>query len=472
MSSHEEYRIERDALGEVRVPADTYYGAQTVRALENFPISGLRLPRAFIAAMGTIKRAAAEVNAALGHLDRTLAQAIAQAAQEVAEGKWDDQFPIDVFQMGAGTSQNMNTNEVIANRAIELLGGVRGEYARVHPNDHVNMAQSTNDVTPTAIRLAALTILRDLLAVLEELVEALGQKAHEFDGVIKAGRTHLQDAVPVRLGQEFGAYARALANDIERIQGARDRLLRVGIGGTAVGTGLNADPQYHSRMVVRLSELTGFPLRSSGNLFESMQNMADMLDCSGALRTLAATLWRIANDLRLMASGPNTGLDEIRLPPVQPGSSIMPGKVNPSMAEMLNMVCFQVMGNDLTALTATQAGQLELNVMMPVIAHNLLQSIHILTTSVRVFTERCVRGVTANVERCRDWVEHSAALATALNPYLGYSTVAEIVKEFVRTGRPIRQIVVDRGLMPEAQLNEILSPRAMTEPGIPGKTRR
>jgi aspartate ammonia-lyase len=466
------YRIERDALGEVRVPADAYYGAQTVRARENFPISGLRLPRAFIAAMGTIKRAAADVNAALGHLDRSLAQAIAQAAQEVAEGKWDDQFPLDVFQMGAGTSQNMNTNEVIANRAIELLGGVRGEYARVHPNDHVNMAQSTNDVTPTAIRIAALTILRDLLAALEELVEALGQKAHEFDGVLKAGRTHLQDAVPVRLGQEFGAYARAVANDIERIQGARDRLLRVGIGGTAVGTGLNADPQYHSRMVVRLSELTGLPLRSSGNLFESMQNMADMLDCSTALRTLAATLCRIANDFRLMASGPNTGLDEIRLPPVQPGSSIMPGKVNPSMAEMLNMVCFQVMGNDLAVLTATQAGQLELNVMMPVIAHNLLQSIHILTTSARVFTERCVRGVTANVERCRYWVEHSAALATALNPYLGYSTVAEIVKEFVRTGRPLRQIVVDRGLMPEAQLNEILSPRAMTEPGIPGKTRR
>jgi len=469
MSTDGHYRIERDALGDVRVPADVYYGSQTVRAIENFPISGLRLPRAFIAATATIKRAAAEVNAALGLLEPNIAQAIARAAQEVVDGTWDAQFPIDAFQMGAGTAQNMNANEVIANRAIELLGGRRGEYALVHPNDHVNMAQSTNDVTPTAIRLSALMTLGDLLSVLENLVEALGQKAHEFDGIVKAGRTHLQDAVPVRLGQEFGAYAQAVANDIERVKNARERLLYIGIGGTATGTGLNADPQYHPRMVRRLSELTGLPLRSSGNLFESMQNMADALECSAALRTLAATLTRIANDLRLMASGPNTGLDEIRLPPVQPGSSIMPGKVNPSMAEMLNMVCFHVMGNDLAVLLATQAGQLELNVMMPVIALNLLQSIQILTTGVRAFTERCVRGIAANEERCRYWVEHSAALATALNPYLGYSAVAEVVKEFVRTGRPIRQIVLDRGLLPEPQLNEILSVRAMTEPGIPGK---
>ena len=471
MSRDGQDRIERDALGEVRVPVDAYYGSQTVRAIENFPVSGIRLPRAFIAATATIKRAAAEVNAALGLLDPKIAQAVAQAAQEVVEGKWDAQFPIDAFQMGAGTSQNMNTNEVIANRAIELLGGTRGDYTLVHPNDHVNMAQSTNDVTPTAIRLAALMTLGDLLSVLENLVEALGRKAHEFDGVVKAGRTHLQDAVPVRLGQEFGAYAQAVANDIERIKNARERLLYVGIGGTATGTGLNADPHYHARMVRRLSELTGLPLRSSGNLFESMQNMADALECSAALRTLAATLTRIANDLRLMASGPNTGLDEIRLPPVQPGSSIMPGKVNPSMAEMLNMICFQVMGNDLTVLLATQAGQLELNVMMPVIALNLLQSIQILTNGVRAFTNRCVEGIVANEERCRHWVEHSAALATALNPYLGYNTVAEVVKEFVRTGRPIRRIILDRGLLSESQLNEILSVRAMTEPGIPGKTR-
>jgi fumarate hydratase, class II len=471
MSTDGQYRTERDALGDVRVPADAYYGSQTVRAIENFPISGLRLPRAFIAAEAVIKRAAADVNAALGHLDAGVARAIAQAAQEVADGRWDDQFPIDAFQMGAGTSQNMNANEVIANRAIELLGGKRGDYKRIHPNDHVNMAQSTNDVTPAAIRLAALMTLGDLLAALEGLVEALGQKAHEFDGIVKAGRTHLQDAVPVRLGQEFGAYAQAVATDIDRIKNARERLLYIGIGGTATGTGLNADPQYHARMVRRLSELTGLPLRSSGNLFESMQNMADALECSAALRTLAATLTRIANDLRLMASGPNTGLDELRLPPVQPGSSIMPGKVNPSMAEMLNMVCFQVMGNDLTVLMAVQAGQLELNVMMPVIALNLLQSIQILTNGVRAFTVRCVQGIVANEERARYWVEHSAALATALNPHLGYSTVAEVVKEFVRTGRPIRQIVLDRGLLSEAQLNEILSVRAMTEPGIPGKVR-
>jgi fumarate hydratase class II len=469
MSTDGQYRIERDALGEVRVPADAYFGAQTVRAMENFPISGLRLPRAFIAATALIKRAAAEVNAALGLLDARIAQAIAQAAQEVIDGKWDAQFPIDAFQMGAGTSQNMNANEVIANRAIELLGGTRGDSKLVHPNDHVNMAQSTNDVTPTAIRLAVLMTLGDLLSALEHLVEALGQKAYEFDGVVKAGRTHLQDAVPVRLGQEFGAYAQAVANDIDRIKVARERLLHIGIGGTAVGTGLNADPQYHPRMIRRLSELSGLPLRSSGNLFESMQNMADALGCSAALRTLAATLTRIANDLRLMASGPNTGLDEIRLPPVQPGSSIMPGKVNPSMAEMLNMVCFHVMGNDLTVLMATQAGQLELNVMMPVIALNLLQSIQILTNGVRAFTDRCVKGIVANEEQCRRWVEHSAALATALNPYLGYSTVAEVVKEFVKTGRPIRQIVLDRRLLSEAQLDEILSVRAMTEPGIPGK---
>jgi fumarate hydratase, class II len=471
MSTDGQYRIERDALGEVRVPADAYYGSQTARAVENFPISGLRLPRAFIAATATIKQAAADVNAALGQLDPKIAGAIAEAAKEVVEGKWDAQFPIDAFQMGAGTSQNMNANEVIANRAIELLGGKRGEYTLVHPNDHVNMAQSTNDVTPTAIRLAALMTLGDLLSALEGLVEALGQKAHEFDGIVKAGRTHLQDAVPVRLGQEFGAYAQAVAIDIERIKNARERLLYIGIGGTATGTGLNADPQYHVRMVRRLSELTGLPLRSSGNLFESMQNMADALECSAALRTLAATLTRIANDLRLMASGPNTGLDEIRLPPVQPGSSIMPGKVNPSMAEMLNMVCFHVMGNDLTILAAVQAGQLELNVMMPVIAFNLLQSIQILTNALTAFTDRCVRGIAANEERCRYWVEHSAALATALNPSLGYSTVAEVVKEFVHTGRPIRQIVLERGLLSEAQLNEILSVQAMTEPGIPGKTR-
>jgi fumarate hydratase, class II len=471
MSTDGQYRIERDALGEVRVPVDAYYGSQTARAIENFPISNLRLPRAFIAATATIKRAAADVNAALGHLDPKVAAVIAQAAQEVAEGKWDGQFPIDAFQMGAGTSQNMNANEVIANRAIELLGGKRGDYKLINPNDHVNMAQSTNDVTPTAIRLSALMTLGDLLAALEGFVEALGQKAHEFDGIVKAGRTHLQDAVPVRLGQEFGAYAQAIAVDIDRIKNARERLLYIGIGGTATGTGLNADPQYHARMVRRLSELTGLPLRSSGNLFDSMQNMADPLECSAALRTLAASLTRIANDLRLMASGPNTGLDEIRLPPVQPGSSIMPGKVNPSMAEMLNMVCFQVMGNDLTVLAAAQAGQLELNVMMPVIAFNLLQSIQILANGVRAFTERCVRGIVANEERCRYWVEHSAALATALNPYLGYNTAAEVVKEFVRTGRPIREIVLARGLLSEAQLNEILSVRAMTEPGIPGKVR-
>ncbi len=462
-------RVEKDSLGEKDVPADAYYGIQTARAIENFPISGMRPHPAFIAATAAIKRAAAEVNTDLGLLDPKVGETIAQAAQEVVEHRWDDQFLVDVFQAGAGTSHNMNSNEVIANRANELLGGGKGVYRPVHPNDHVNMSQSTNDLIPTAIRLSALSLLPGLLDALDALEAALHGKAEEFDDLLKAGRTHLQDAVPVRLGQEFGAYAMAVAQDRERIAHAGDNLRRIGIGGTATGTGLNAHPDYHPRMVQKLSDLTGTNLRSFGNLFAAMQSMADPLDLSAALRTLAATLCRIANDIRLMTSGPTTGLDEIRLPAVQPGSSIMPGKVNPVLAEMLNMVTFQVMGNDLTVMLAAQAGQLELNVMMPVIAFNLLQSLTILTNATTAFTDKCVRGIAANEEKCRRWVEGSLGLATALNSHIGYQAAAEVAKEALTTGKSIREIVLEKGLLPAEKLDDVLSPRAMTEPGIPGR---
>ena len=462
-------RVEKDSLGEKDVPADAYYGIQTARAIENFPISGMRPHPAFIAATAAIKRAAAEVNTDLGLLDPKVGETIAQAAQEVVEHRWDDQFLVDVFQAGAGTSHNMNSNEVIANRANELLGGGKGVYRPVHPNDHVNMSQSTNDLIPTAIRLSALSLLPGLLDALDALEAALHGKAEEFDDLLKAGRTHLQDAVPVRLGQEFGAYAMAVAQDRERIAHAGDNLRRIGIGGTATGTGLNAHPDYHPRMVQKLSDLTGTNLRSFGNLFAAMQSMADPLDLSAALRTLAATLCRIANDIRLMTSGPTTGLDEIRLPAVQPGSSIMPGKVNPVLAEMLNMVTFQVMGNDLTVMLAAQAGQLELNVMMPVIAFNLLQSLTTLTNATTAFTDKCVRGIAANEEKCRRWVEGSLGLATALNSHIGYQAAAEVAKEALTTGKSIREIVLEKGLLPAEKLDDVLSPRAMTEPGIPGR---
>jgi fumarate hydratase class II len=463
------WRVEHDSLGEARVPAGALYGAQTQRAVRNFPISGLRPYPAWIVATAIVKRAAAEVNMALGQLDSQVGQAIVQAAQEVTAGQWHDQFVVDVFQAGAGTSHNMNANEVIANRAGELLGEPRGTYRRVHPNDHVNMAQSTNDVVPTVIRISALMVLRGLLPALRNLELALRSKAQTFDFIVKAGRTHLQDAVPVRLGQEFGAYARAVGHDVDRIEQAAGDMKRIGIGGTATGTGLNSDPRYHADMVRRLSELTELDLRSSGNLFESMQSMADPAHLSAALRTLAVTLGRVANDLRLMSSGPKTGLAEIRLPAVQPGSSIMPGKVNPVMAEMLNMVCFQVMGNDTAIMLAAQAGQLELNVMMPLIGHNLLYSIHLLTQGVHAFTEHCVKGIEADEERCRSWVEGSMGIGTALNPYIGYDGAAKVVQEAMATGKGIRQIVRERGLLSEEKLEEVLSTRAMTEPGFRGK---
>jgi fumarate hydratase, class II len=436
-------RVEHDSLGDVHVHADALYGAQTQRAIENFQISGLKPRPAFIWSMAMIKRAAAEVNQELGLLDSERARAIIQAAQEVIEGKWNDQFVVDPFQAGAGTSHNMNVNEIIANRATQLMGGKLGEYL-VHPNDHVNMAQSTNDTIPTAIRLGCLWRLDELLAALKNLADALNTKAREFDDIVKSGGTHLQDAVPVRLGQEFSAYAKAVERDAERIRNAAEGLRRLGIGGTAVGSGLNAHPEYHARMVKKLSELTGLKLYQSDNLFESMQSMADAAHFSASIRTLALTLIRIANDFRLLASGPSTGLDEIRLPAIQPGSSIMPGKVNPVMAEMLDMAMFYVIGCDTTVALGAQAGQLELNVMMPVIAHSLFEAMQVTIGAVRAFTEQAVKGLTANREKAEGWLAKNAIVVTALNPIIGYAQGAELVKEATRRNMAIREVAVQK----------------------------
>jgi len=460
-------RIERDSLGEVKVPAGALYGAQTMRAVHNFDISGLKPYRAFVWSMAVVKKAAAMVNLDLGLLDEERGQAILQAAQEVIDGRWDDQFVVDPFQAGAGTSHNMNVNEVIANRANQILGyDLDAADKPVHPNDHVNMGQSTNDTIPTAIRLGCLWRLDELTGEMDRLASELGYKAAEFDDVVKSGRTHLQDAVPVRLGQEFGAYARAVVRDAERVRRSAEGLRRLGIGGTATGTGLNAHPEYHARMVAKLSELTGLKLYESDDLFETMQSMADPVDFSASLRTLAVTLDRIANDFRLLSSGPATGLDEIHLPAVQPGSSIMPGKVNPVLAEMLNMTCFHVMGNDLTVMMAGQAGQLELNVMMPIIAHNLFEMMNVLIGAIRAFTDRCVVGLTANREKAHGWLAKNAILVTALNPVIGYLKGAEVAKEAMASNRTIQEVVVEKGYLSHDEAARILDARRMTEGGI------
>lgn len=463
------YRIEKDSLGEMQVPAEALYGAQTQRAVLNFPVSGQRPYPAFVWSQTIIKRAAAEVNRDLGLLDAQLAQAIMHAADEVLAGKHADQFVVDPFQAGAGTSHNMNVNEVLANRANQILGFALSDAKKpVSPNDHVNMAQSTNDTIPTAIRLGCLWRLPELLAAIDDLADALEAKANEFDDVVKSGRTHLQDAVPVRLGQEFGAYAQAVRNDMERIQAAAERIRRLGIGGTATGTGLNAHAEYHARMVEKLSELTGQSLRSSGNLFESMQSMADAADFSGSMRILCVTLTRIANDFRMLSSGPATGFDEIRLPAVQPGSSIMPGKVNPVLAEMLNMACFHVQGCDLTVSLAAQAGQLELNVMMPIIAHNLFEMMHVLIGAINAFTTKCVVGITANREKAEGWLAKNAILVTALNPVIGYLNGAAVAKEAMATGKTIKEVVVEKGLLSGEEVDKLIDARTLTEGGIQG----
>lgn len=439
------HRIEKDSMGELQVPESALWGAQTQRALQNFPISTLKQNHAFIYSMALLKRAAAEVNRDLGLLDAKIANAIVEAAQEVMDDKHADHFQLNPFQAGAGTSHNMNVNEVIANRANQLLGvHVTDAKKPVNPNDHVNMAQSTNDTIPTAIRLGVLYRLSDLLTALDKLADALQQKAVEFDDIVKSGRTHLQDAVPIRMGQEFGGYAQAIRNDRERIATAADRVRRLGIGGTAAGTGLNAHPEYHQRMVKRINELTNFNVRSSGNLFESMQSMADIADFSASLNTLAVTLTRIANDLRLLASGPTTGLDEIRLPAVQPGSSIMPGKVNPVLAEMLNMVCYHVMGSNLTVQLASAAGQLELNVMMPVIAYDLFMAMDILTNAIEAFTTKCVMGIKANREKAEGWLGKNVIIVTALNPVIGYLEGAAIAKEAMAKNTSVREIALEK----------------------------
>jgi fumarate hydratase class II len=463
----QETRIEKDSLGEIGVPVDALYGAQTMRAVHNFPVSGIKPYRAFVWSMATIKQAAALVHMDLGLLDAERGQAIVQAAREVIDGRWDDQFVVDPFQAGAGTSHNMNANEVVANRASQILGyPIDDPDKPVHPNDHVNMAQSTNDTIPTAIRLGALWRLDELGGEVDRLAGELRNKAIEFDGVVKSGRTHLQDAVPVRLGQEFGAYARALERDAERLRRAAEGLRRLGIGGTATGTGLNAHPEYHARMVQKMSELTGLRLYESDDLFETMQSMADAVDFSASMRTLAVTLDRIANDFRLLSSGPATGLDEIHLPAVQPGSSIMPGKVNPVLAEMLNMACFHVMGNDLTVMMAGQAGQLELNVMMPIIAHNLFEMMQVLIGALRAFTDKCVVGVTANREKAEGWLAKNAILVTALNPVIGYLKGAEVAKEAMAANRTIQEVVVEKGYLSVEEAKRILDAHKMTEGGI------
>ena len=462
----DDFRTERDSLGEVRVPGDAYWGAQTKRALDNFPISGLRPHADLVWATVLIKKAAAKVNGELGLLSPEVSDAIQRAADEVLEGKHADQFVVDPFQAGAGTSHHMNVNEVLANRANELLGSRRGEYQPVHPNDHVNYGQSTNDVFPTAMRLAVLRAWSRLRPVLEGLGRAFRQKAEEFDHVVTSARTHLQDAVPIRLGQEFGAYATAVEESQCRLEAATRRLLELGIGGSAAGTGLNTHPAYRERVVAELSRLTGYDLKPTRDLFWAMNSLAPFVDVSSALRELAVEFTRIANDLRLLSSGPTTGLAEIRLPAVQPGSSIMPGKVNPVMAEMLNMVCFQVIGNDTTIMMAAQAGQLQLNVMMPVVIFNLLFSMDILTSALRAFTERCVVGIEADEERCRHYFEQTRGLATILNQVLGYERAAELVKESLAKGKSILDLIVEKDLMSPEEVERVFDPRRITEPGI------
>ncbi|MGE3274718.1 MAG: aspartate ammonia-lyase [Vicinamibacterales bacterium] len=459
-------RTERDTLGEVAVPAEAYYGAQTARAIANFPISGFTAPASLVTATVRIKRAAAVANAALGRLDRDVADAIVRAADEVLAGGLRAHFVVDVYQAGAGTSHNMNTNEVLANRAAELLDGVRGRYDRVHPNDHVNMSQSTNDVFPTATRLALLDGHIPLTGALGQLAAAFDTVAGRYAGLVKTGRTHLQDAVPITFGQELGGYAACLRAAVDSLEHAVVPLHELNLGATALGTGLNAGDDYTRLAVGELETLTGLSLRPAANRFRVTQSMGDIVFYSGALRRAAVELGKIASDLRLLSSGPRAGLAEVRLPAVQPGSSIMPGKVNPSIAEMVNQVCFQVFGCDHTVAAAAEAGQLELNVMMPVIAWNALHAQRILTTAVDTFRRRCVEGLEADEARCRELLERSTAMATALSPHIGYAATAEVAKTAVATGQSIRAIVLDRGLLDEATLDRILSAEAMTEPGL------
>jgi fumarate hydratase, class II len=461
-------RIEKDPLGEKAVPAEALYGIQTMRAAENFPISGLRPLPAFVNAVVWIKRSAALTHRETGRLDPKLADAIVRAADEVLAGQHRDQFIVDVYQAGAGTSHNMNCNEVLANRANELLGEPRGRYSPVHPNDHVNMAQSTNDVIPTAMRLATLSTLPRLLDAMDVLADSFLAKGVEFDHVIKSGRTHLQDATPIRLGQEFTAYGVTVARHRVKLVEAARWLRAMNIGGTAVGTGINAEPAYPGLMVKHLREVSGLELEVGEDRIQLMQSMGDIASFSGAFRAYALDLNKIANDLRLLASGPRTGLAEIELPAVQPGSSIMPGKVNPSIAEMVNQVCYQAFGLDATVAMASEAGQLELNVMMPVITHNIVFGLMIVANATRVLAERCVQGIRADEVRCAYWLERSPALVTALAPRIGYAEAAKLAKEAIATGLTVKQLLEQKRLLPPEELEAVLNLRAMTELGVPG----
>ncbi len=457
-------RLEQDSLGRCEVPFDAYFGIQTQRAIDNYPISGLRAHPLLIRAMGMCKKAAAMTNRELKMIDSDRAKVISAAADEVIGEKWNDQFVVDVYQAGAGVSFHMNANEVIANRAIELLGGKRGDYRMCHPNDHVNCSQSTNDVFPTAMRLAALLLLDQTLEALKGLEKSLARKGKLFYGVLKSGRTHLMDAVPIRLGQEFAAYATAMHRCTGLLQQAQDLLREVGLGGSAAGTGVNTHPRYQRLVVKRLSAIAGTPLGPTDDLRYAMQSNLAMSAASSALRNLALELIRISNDLRLLSSGPNTGLAEIGLPALQPGSSIMPGKINPVMAELTAMVGFQVFGADAATAMAVQAGQLELNIMMPAMAWNVLHAGEILKNTMRVLAEKCVDGIVANEERCRHYAEATISIAAALNPYIGYAAAAEIAKESIRTGRTVTEIALERNLLDPATMREILDPARMTAP--------
>jgi aspartate ammonia-lyase len=461
-----EFRIEKDSLGEVKVPLEAFWGAQTQRAIDNFRISGIMPHPAFIWGSAITKKAASITNRDLGLIPSEQADAIIAACDEILSGKLHDQFVVDVFQAGAGTSHNMNCNEVIANRANEILGQAKGKYQPIHPNDTVNMSQSTNDFIPTAIRIACLKLTHELIVKLELLENALSKKSEEFDNVVKSGRTHLQDAVPIRLGQEFSGYSHTISRHIGWVRTAASELTEIGFGGSAVGTGLNCHPDYRTNVALNLARLTGFEIKPAQNYFEAMQSMAPFVKLSNSLANFAQDLSRIANDFRLMASGPKTGLAELLLPARQPGSSIMPGKVNPVMAEMTNMVCFAILGNDQTILWASQAGQMELNVMMPVIAFKLPESLSILTNAIDAFTKYCIDGLKADPQRCRDYAESSAAVATALNPTLGYMKAAEIVKKSYTENKTVRQILLDENLVPAEKIDEILNLIKLTEPGI------
>lgn len=468
MIATKDIRIEKDFLGEKDVPSVAYYGVQTLRAVENFPITGYRIHPSLITAMAIVKKAAALANMDTGYLAKDIGQEIAEAAQEIVDGKFHDQFIVDPIQGGAGTSINMNTNEVIANRALERMGYEKGEYAKISPNTHVNMAQSTNDAFPTGIHIATLMMLEELLITMEELHAAFRTKAKEFDHVIKMGRTHLQDAVPIRLGQEFEAYSRVLARDIKRIKQSRQHLYEVNMGATAVGTGLNANPTYIEQVVKHLRTFSGFPLVGAEHLVDATQNTDAYTEVSAALKVCMMNMSKIANDLRIMASGPRVGLAEIQLPARQPGSSIMPGKVNPVMAEVINQVAFQVIGNDHTICLASEAGQLELNVMEPVLVFNLIQSISIMNNGFRVFREYCIKGITANEELLKQYVEKSVGIITAVNPHIGYEAASRIAREAIETGKSVRELCLEHGVLTEEELDIILDPFEMTHPEIAG----